>query len=170
MFEQAAFRTAVRFGVLAALASWAVLLGVYFAGFNPYGKSAFYALFILPVFLFLALAHYKKYADPELKFWKGLRVSWLTTLVAALTFSMLVYLFSVVAGQEAIRVHIQEMKAMMAQSKAQFLKLPNGQQAYDLNYNALDQITPGSLVVDNFLKMLLIGFLFSFVSATFSRK
>jgi hypothetical protein len=170
MFVQAAFRTAVRFGVLAALASWVVLLGVYFAGLNPYGKAAFYALFLLPVFLFIALAYYKKHAEPELKFWKGLRVSWLTTLVAAVTFSMLVYLFSVVAGAEALQAHIQEMKAMMVQSKAQFLKLPNGKQAYELNYNALDQITPGSLVIDNFLKMLIIGFLFSFVSATFSRK
>jgi hypothetical protein len=116
------------------------------------------------------LAYYKKHAEPELKFWKGLRVSWLTTLVAAVTFSMLVYLFSVVAGAEALQAHIQEMKAMMVQSKAQFLKLPNGKQAYELNYNALDQITPGSLVIDNFLKMLIIGFLFSFVSATFSRK
>ncbi len=170
MFEPAIVRTAVRYGILAALASILVVLGVYLAGGNPYGKAAFYSLFLLPVFLFLALAAYKKYADPNLKFWKGLQISWLTSFIAAVTFGLLVYLFAVVVGGEVIQTHIQEMKAMMEQTKDQFLKLPNGRQAYDLNYNALNQITPGSLVLDNFLKMLLVGFLFSFVSATFSRK
>lgn len=170
MFEQATLRTAVRFGILAAAAGLLVMLAVYIAGRNPYGQYGFGVLFLLPVFLFTGLAHYKKYTDPDLKFFKGLKVSWLISLVAAITFAAFIYIFSIAAGAEAIQLHIQEMKAMMEQNKAQFLKLPNGQQAYDSNYQELDRLTPYSLVFDNFLKMLIIGFLFSFVSATFYRK
>lgn len=170
MFEQAVLRMAIRFGVLAALASGLIMVAVYWAGYNPYGQYAFYTLFLLPGFLIVGLASYKKYINPNLTFWKGLQISWLITLVAAVTFGMLIYVFSVAAGFEAIQTHIQEMKALMVESRTQFLKLPNGQQVYDMNYRELDRITPRSLVLDNFLKMLLIGFLFSFVSATFSRK
>lgn len=170
MFEPTAVRTAVRFGILAAAACFLVLLTIYLAGRNPFGQAAFGVLFLLPVFLFRGLAHYKKHINPNLKFLKGLQISWLTTLIGAVIFSGCIYGFAVAAGPEVIQVHIQEMKAMMVQNQAQFLKLPNGRQAYDFNYRALDRLTPYSLILDNFLKMLLIGFLFSFVSATFYRK
>lgn len=170
MFEQTVVRTAVRFGVLAALASFLIILAVYFSGNNPYGQYAFGSLFVLPVFLFLGLTNYKRYTEPQLTFFKGLKVSWMITLAAAVTFGMLIYIFSVAVGIDAIQLHIQEMKAMMVQNKAQFLKLPNGQEIYNNNYKELERITPNYLVFDNFLKMLIIGFLFSLVSATFYRK
>lgn len=170
MFEKAVVRTAVRFGIFAAFASFLVILTSYFSGSNPYGQYAVYALFLLPVFLLLGIANFKKHSEPNLTFFKGLKFSWLTTLVAAVTFGVLIYLFSVTAGSDAIQSHVQEMKAMMEQNKAQFLNLPNGKQVYNLNYKELDKITPNQLVIDNFLKMFIIGFLFSFISATFYRK
>ncbi|PSR54562.1 hypothetical protein AHMF7605_14110 [Adhaeribacter arboris] len=170
MLDQAAIKTALRFGVLAAGASFLVILVVYLSGSNPYGQKAFYALFILPVFLFTGTAYFKRKFDPELRFFKGLKLGWLTSLIAAVTFGIFIYIFSLIIGSEAIRGHIQEMKTMMEQNKSQFLSLPNGKQVYDLNYTKLNQITITSLVLDNFLKMLLIGFLFSLVSATFYRK
>ena len=170
MFEQPSIRTAARFGVLGALAGFLIMLAIYLSGHNPFGKYGFGVLFLLPIFLFAGLADYKKRIDPDLKFFQGLKVSWLISLVAAVSFAVFIYTFLMTAGTEAVQLHIQEMKVMMEQSKAQFLQLPNGRQAYNSNYQALDQLTAYSLVLDNFLKMLLIGFLFSFVSATFYRK
>ncbi|MDQ3291130.1 MAG: DUF4199 domain-containing protein [Bacteroidota bacterium] len=168
--DQTVIRTAVRFGVSAAGASFLIILLVYLAGNNPYGQNAFYALFLLPVFLFIGTAYYKRKYNPELKFFKALKFAWLTSLIAAIAFGLFIYLFSLMVGADAVQGHIQEMKTMMEQNKSQFLNLPNGKQVYDLNYTKLDQITVKSLVLDNFLKMLLIGFLFSLVSATFYRK
>ncbi len=168
--DQTVIRTAVRFGVSAAGASFLIILLVYLAGNNPYGQNAFYALFLLPVFLFIGTAYYKRKYNPELKFFKALKFAWLTSLIAAVSFGLLIYMFSLMVGADAVQGHIQEMKTMMEQNKSQFLNLPNGKQVYDLNYTKLDQITVKSLVLDNFLKMLLIGFLFSLVSATFYRK
>ena len=170
MVDRAVGLTAVRFGVAAAFASFIFILLVYLTGNNPYGQYAFYTLFLLPVFLLIGIANYKRKLEPDLTFFKGLKFSWLTALIAAVTFGLLVYIFSMAAGPEVIQKHIQEMRAMMEQNKAQFLNLPNGKQAYDLNYKGLDKITLNQLVLDNFLKMFIIGFLFSFVSATFYRK
>ncbi len=170
MFEKPIIRAALRFGGLAAAASFMVLLLVYFAGKNPYGQNAFYALFLLPIFLFLGTAFYKKHVNPDLKFFEGLKYNWLITVIAAVTFSFFIFGFAQVTGADSIPKHVQEMKAMMEANKAQFLKLPNGQQAYQFNYDQLELITARTLVVDNFIKLLLIGFLFSFVSATFYRK
>ncbi|RDC63392.1 DUF4199 domain-containing protein [Adhaeribacter pallidiroseus] len=170
MFEKPIFRVALRYGALAALASFIILVLFYVAGKNPYGQNGFYALFLLPVFLVLGTGFLRRKIDPELKFFKGLKFGWLVTLIAAVTFGILVYAFTNLAGTHSIQKHVQEMKAMMEQNKAQFLKLPNGQQAYQYNYEQLDLITPQTLMLDNFIKLLLIGFLFSFVSATFYRK
>ncbi|QMU30358.1 DUF4199 domain-containing protein [Adhaeribacter radiodurans] len=170
MLEQAVLRTAVRFGVLAAGASFLVILIVYLTGNNPYGQNAFYALFLLPVFLFTGTAYYKRKFNSDLRFFKGLKLAWLTSFIAAITFGLLIYAFSLIVGAEALQGHIQEMKTMMEQNKSHFLNLPNGKQVYALNYTKLDQITVKSLVLDNFLKLLLVGFLFSLVSATFYRK
>ncbi len=170
MFERTLLRTGLRFGLLAASISFLVLLLVYFSGKNPYGQNAFYSLFLLPIFLFLGTAYYKKHFEPELKFFKGLKLAWLISLVTAVTFSGFVYVFAQLTGSESIPKHVQEMKAMMEQNKAQFLKLPNGKQVYELNYSQLNQVSANTLVLDNFLKLLLIGFLFSLVSATFYRK
>lgn len=170
MFEKPIIRAALRFGVLAAVVSFTVLLLVYFAGKNPYGQNAFYSLFLLPIFLFLGTAFYKKHLNPELKFFAGLKFNWLITVIAAVTFSLLIFGFVQVTGADSIPKHVQEMKAMMELNKAQFLKLPNGQKTYQYNYDQLDLITANTLVLDNFIKLLLIGFLFSLVSATFYRK
>jgi len=170
MLDQAVIRTALRFGISAAGTSLLVLLLVYLSGHNPYGQNAFYALFLLPIFLFFGTSYFKRKVNPELKFFKGLKLGWLTSFFAAVSFGIFIYVFTLIVGSEAIQGHIQEMKTMMEQNKSQFLKLPNGKQVYDLNYTKLDQITVNSLVLDNFLKMLLVGFLFSLVSATFYRK
>ncbi len=170
MLDQTVLRTAIRFGISAAGASLLVLLIVYFSGHNPYGQNAFYALFLLPVFLFIGTAYFKRKFNPELRFFKGLKLAWLTSFIAAVSFGVFIYVFSLIVGSEAVQEHIQEMKTMMEQNKSQFLSLPNGKQVYDINYTKLDQITVQSLVLDNFLKMLLVGFLFSLVSATFYRK
>ncbi|QNF34605.1 DUF4199 domain-containing protein [Adhaeribacter swui] len=170
MFERPVFRVALRYGVLAALSSFIIMVLLYVAGKNPFGQSGFYTLFLLPVFLVLGTAFLRRKIDPELKFFKGLKFGWLVTLIAAVTFSILLFGFTQVAGSGAIQEHVQEMKAMMEENKAQFLKLPNGEQAYNTNYQQLDQITGNTLVLDNFIKLTLIGFLFSLVSATFYRK
>lgn len=170
MFEKPVIKTALRYGAIAATASFTIMLLVYFAGKNPYGQNAFYSLFLLPIWLFLGTAYYKKHLNAELKFFEGLKFNWLITVIAAFAFSLFIFGFAQVTGANSIPKHVQEMKAMMEGNKAQFLKLPNGQQAYQFNYEQLDLITANTLVVDNFIKLFLIGFLFSFVSATFYRK
>jgi membrane protease YdiL (CAAX protease family) len=170
MLERPIIKTALRYGVLAAVVSFTVLLLVYTVGKNPYGQNAFYSLFLLPIFIFLGTSFYKKHLNPHIKFFEGLKFGWFITLIAAVVFSLLIFGFAQVTGADSIPKHIAEMKAMMEISKAQFLKLPNGQQAYAFNYQQLDLITPKTLVLDNFIKLLLIGFLFSLVSATFYRK
>ena len=94
MFDVAVFRTGVRYGVMGALFGFAVLLGLYFTGNNPYGINRFYTFLFIPIFIFLGVRYYKKFVSGDLPFFKAFSVAFSISLYLALCSAMLLYILS----------------------------------------------------------------------------
>jgi hypothetical protein len=171
MFDQAVARTGIKFGVIGALSGFAVTLLLYFTGSNPYGQLTWWSWIFIPVVVFWGLAYFKKFNDQELGFLRALVVGWSIAFYMALCAGMLLYIFATVAGIEPIHQHIEEMKALLAQTSAEALKAKViTQQMLDETYKQLEKTTPYTLAVDDFVKRLFVGFLSAILGAVFFRK
>jgi len=171
MFDQAIFRTGVKFGVLCGLAGFAIVVLIYFAGINPYGQTSMWSWILIPIAVFWGLSYFKRYNDQELAFAKALKVGFFIAFYAALCSAMLLYIFSVVTGIEPIERHIAEMKTVLESTReAAMQSKVFSQKVYEQTYKDLDKTTPGMLAVDDFVKRIFVGLLATLVGAVFFRK
>ncbi len=171
MFDQAIVRTGIKFGVVCALAGFAIILLLYFAGLNPYGQNSMYTWLLIPVAVFWGLHDFKKYTDQDFGFFKAFKVGWSIAFYTALCSAMLLYVFSVVAGIEPIERHIAEMKVLLEATRDAALQSKVlSDAAYQETYKQLDNTTPYMLAMDDFVKKIFVGVLAAIVGAVFFRK
>ncbi|WP_439879912.1 DUF4199 domain-containing protein [Pontibacter sp. MBLB2868] len=169
MFDQTIIRVGVRYGVMCGFVCFVFVLVLYFSGVNPFGEMGRITYIPIPVFLFLAIRYYKQFNDTEIGFLKGLRVGLAVSFYTALSAAMLVFLFIYVVGPEVLQTHVNEMKALLQETREEQIKLL-GQKMYDEGYKALDSITPSMLAADDFVRRIFVGAVFSLVAAVFFRK
>ncbi len=169
MLNQTLIRVGIRYGVLCSLACFALVLVLYFMGYNPFGDMGRLTYLSIPVFIFLAIRYYKLFHDGNVGFGRGLRVGLSVSFYTALTTAMLVFVFIFFAGQEVLQHHVAEMKALLDQTREEQVKIL-GEKMYDEGYKALDSITPGMLAADDFVRRIFVGGIFSVISAVFFRK
>ena len=171
MFDQSVARTGIKFGVIGALAGFAVTLLIYFAGGNPYGQLTWWSWPFIPVVVFWGLSWFKKYNDQEMGFMRALFVGWSIAFYLSLCAGMLLYVFATVAGLEPIQRHIQEMKMLFAQTSAEAIKQKIlTQEIVQETLKQLEKTTPYTLAVDDFVKRLFVGFISAILGAVFFRK
>lgn len=169
MFDQTIIRVGVRYGVLCGIVCFVLVLVLYFSGFNPFGEFGRISYIPIPIFLFLAIRYYKLFNDSEIGFLKGMRVGLSVSFYTALCAAMLVFLFIQLAGPEVLQAHINEMKALLDETREEQIKLL-GQDLYEEGYKAVSSITPSMLAADDFVRRIFVGGIFSVIAAVFFRK
>ncbi|MBB6612550.1 DUF4199 domain-containing protein [Pontibacter sp. Tf4] len=169
MFNQAITRVGIRYGVTGGIICFVILLLVYLFGKNPFGDYGRYSYLPVPFAIFWGIRYYKKFIDTELGFLRGFRVGAAVTFYISLCASMLVFILAYFAGPELIQQHIQEMKALLEQTREEQIKIL-GERMYEEGYKALDSITPSMLAADDFVKRFFGGLIFALVAAVFYRK
>lgn len=169
MFNQTIIRVGVRYGVLCGLVCFALIVGLYMTGFNPFGDIGRLTYLPIPVFIFLAIRYFKLFHEGEIGFGRGFRVGLSVSFYTALCTAMLVFLFVSFAGPEVLQNHIAEMKALLDATKEEQIKLL-GERMFEEGYKALSSITPSMLAADDFLRRIFVGGIFSLVAAVFFRK
>ncbi|NEM96993.1 DUF4199 domain-containing protein [Pontibacter burrus] len=169
MFNQAITRVGIRYGVTGGLVCFAIMLLLYLLGLNPFGDYGRYSFIPIPFAIFWGIRYYKKFIDTELGFARGMRVGLSVTFYTALSASMLVFILAYFAGPELIQQHVNEMKALLEQTREEQIKIL-GERMYEQGYEALDSITPSMLAADDFVKRFFGGLIFALVAAVFYRK
>jgi len=167
--NQTLIRVGIRYGVLCSLACFALVLVLYFMGYNPFGDLGRLTYLPIPVCIFLAIRYFKLFHEGEIGFGRGLRVGLSVAFYTALTTAMLVFLFIYVAGPEVLQTHIAEMKALLEQTRDEQVRLL-GEKTYEQGYKALNELTPGMLAADDFVRRVFVGGIFSLIAAVFFRK
>ncbi|MCJ8164842.1 DUF4199 domain-containing protein [Pontibacter sp. E15-1] len=169
MLNQTIIRVGIRYGVLCSLACFALVLILYFMGYNPFGDMGRLTYLPIPVFIFLAIRYYKLFHDGSVGFGRGFRVGLSVAFYTALTTAMLVFVFVYIVGPEVLQHHVTEMKALLDQTREEQVRLL-GEKMYEEGYKALDSITPGMLATDDFVRRVFVGGIFSVIAAVFFRK
>jgi heme exporter protein D len=169
MLNQTIIRVGIRYGVLCSLACFALVLVLYFMGYNPFGEMGRLTYLPIPVFIFLAIRYFKLFNEGNISFGKGFRVGLSVAFYTALATAMLVLVFIYLVGPEVMQNHIQEMKVLLEQTREEQVRLL-GERLYEEGYNALDSITPSMLAADDFVRRMFVGGIFSLIAAVFFRK
>lgn len=169
MFNQAIIRVGIRYGVLCGVACFAIVLLLYFMGLNPFGDYGRYSFIPIPFAIFMGIRYYKKFNDTEIGFLRGLRVGTSVAFYAALCTSMLVFILTYVAGPELLQQHIQEMKALLEETREDQIKIM-GERMFEEGYKALDSMSPSMLAADDFVRRFVGGLVFALIAAVFYRK
>ena len=169
MFDQQVGWTGIRFGVLAGLTCFALIVLIYLVGVNPYGEYRLLTLIFIPVFVFFGISYFKKFTDQQLGFVRAFRIGLSVTFYAALVSAMLLYAFGYVAGPEVMQEYIGEVRGMMEATKAETIKII-GEKNYLDAYEMAGKTTPFDLASDEFMKKLFVGIIASLIGAIFFRK
>jgi heme exporter protein D len=169
MLNQTIIRVGIRYGVLCSLACFALVLVLYFVGYNPFGEMGRLTYLPIPVFIFLAIRYFKLFNEGNISFGKGFRVGLSVAFYTALATAMLVLVFIYLVGPEVMQNHIQEMKVLLEQTREEQVRLL-GERLYEEGYKALDSITPSMLAADDFVRRIFVGGIFSLIAAVFFRK
>lgn len=169
MFDLAVIRTGIRYGVMAGVACFVVILVLFFTGQDPYGEKALFSLLLMPVFIFLGVRYFKKFNDAEIGFLKAFSVGFSVSMYGAMCSAMLLYVFATFAGPEVTQLHIHEMRAMMDANREAMISAAN-EQTFEEAYKLLDQLTPYQLAVQDFINKIFVGMILSLVAGVFFRK
>lgn len=171
MVNQAIFRTGIKFGAFSAVAGFAIVLILFFAGVNPFGQLSLWTWVFIPVFIFLGLKKVKKHHLEDFGFLNALKTGWAIAFFAALFSAILLYFFAIIGGQEVIQRHISEIKTLFESSRQAAMESKVlTKDAFDQTLRELDNTTAGTIALDDFFKKLVIGFLTAIIGAVFYRK
>jgi len=171
MYDQAVVRTGIKFGFFGALAGFALILILYFAGVNPYGQLSWWTFLPVPVVVFWGLNTYKKNVNSELGFLKALVIGLLVAFFLAFTSAVLLFIFGKLTGNEPIQQHIADMKILFGETSAEALKANVlTKETIAETYRQIEHTTLADLVLDDLIKKFFVGLLSSIIGAVFYRK
>lgn len=172
MFDRAVSNTAIRYGVTGGLCTFAFIVILALLGYeSPYGDTSEFSttLVFVPVFVFLAIRYYKKFAEAELGFGKAFKVGFATTVYLAFTSAVLMCIFSLLFGGNMIQEYIILMQQQMQANKAELVKLM-GETNYNAAFVGVKDMNAYQLAQRTFLYRFGMGFFVSLVFAVFFRK
>lgn len=163
-------RTALRFGIAAALLSTAWVAGLYLVGSNPFGGKRLITMLFVVVAVLVSQWSVRRYFRPDGPgLGRSFGVGLLTAVVASVVAATGVYGIARIAGPEAMQRHLTEMRQLLESNKDAYLQQRNGQEQYARTLQNLAS-TPQGLAADDLKNKLLFGLLISLPGAVFFRR
>lgn len=168
--EKPVLRIALLYGVSAGVLCILWVVGLYFAGNNPYGPKRLMAIFVPPVAALLGQWKLRQYFKPDGPgLLRSIATGLLITLFSSVVSASGVYAFARSTGPEPIARHLKEMRRLLEQAKPMFLKEKSGRQQYEQAYRNL-AFSAQDLATDDYVRKFLVGLLISIPGGIFLRK
>lgn len=142
---------------------------MYLTDNNPYGPKRTLSDFFPPIAAVVSQLLLRRYYPQGPGLWKSIGVGMLTVLVSAALAGAGMYTFSRLTGEGLIQQHLQEAQQILENTKALYLKEPNGRQMYEASLRNLARTAP-DFAEGEFAKKLLLGLLLSIPGGVFLRK
>lgn len=170
MNKKDVLRTVLPFGLLGGVFYILYFVAVYMSGMNPVAEPKYMlAVLLIPVIVTGIYFFKKKINRSDLRFWQGLVLGCLVTLVMTLTASVFTWLFLTLKDIGPLTELVAAKKAMLQAQKAELVK-SMGNDVYEALLKNMDAMTPGRLVRSDFLKSSLVGFFITLVVSVALRK
>ncbi|UOQ65088.1 DUF4199 domain-containing protein [Hymenobacter volaticus] len=168
--EKPVLRTALVYGVGAGVICALWIVGLYWAGNNPYGPKRLMAIFVPPIAVLLGQWKLRQYYKPDGPgLLRSVGTGLLITFFASVVSGASVYTFARSTGPEPIARHLAEMRHLLEQAKPMFLKEKSGRKQYEQAYRNL-AFSAQDLATDDYVRKFLVGLLISIPGGIFLRK
>lgn len=164
-------KVSVRYGVLAGITGWVLLLILYFIGRHPFLIPVYmdFRIILFVVFIFFTLREIRDYyQNGVLYFWQGIISCFLFTVCYAVCASLLLFIFMNVDGDflpEYIRRSIATVQSLPQDAIDRI-----GKDVYDRNLRLLPQTTLLDLTFLYFFQSFLISLFLSIILSVILRR
>ena len=163
-------RTVLPFGLLGAAFYIVYFIAVYLSDMNPVAEPKYMlAALLAPVIVVSIYFFKKKINGSNLRFWQGIVLGSLVTLIVTASAAVFTWLFLEMKDPKPLAELIAAKKAMLQAQKPELIK-SMGAGMYEALLKNMDMITPFRLVWSDFLKSSLVGFFITLVVSIALRK
>ncbi|PIQ47069.1 MAG: hypothetical protein COW03_17265 [Cytophagales bacterium CG12_big_fil_rev_8_21_14_0_65_40_12] len=152
-------KLAIKYGVVAALFTVLAFVVFYIMGQQPWRNLVSFLLdvFVIGVFLFLAIKDYKDSVNNgALRFYQGMTVGFIVYLTIAAGFSLFFFVLMQWVEPDFLGEYIKLALEDLV-SRREMIVAGLSEESYLDQYSKLQNTTIGVLVIDAFVKRLLIG-------------
>ena len=153
------YKVPIKYGLAGGVIAIVLFLTLYYSDVDPISAVRPFDFILLPIFIFFSVKELRDYKyGGRLFYWQGMTVGLVCYLLIALVSASFLWLFLEFIDPALFLSHKQENIAILtAESKKWIDQL--GAEAYENTLDSLRSVSIFSLVADDFLKKVLIGFL-----------
>jgi hypothetical protein len=152
-------KLAIKYGAVAAVFSILAFVVFYIMGQQPWRNLISFLLdvFVIGVFIFLALKDYKeRFNNGELRFYQGMTVGFIVYLIVAVGFSLFFFVLMQWVEPDFLTEYIKLALEDLV-SRKEMIVAGLSEESYLDQLSKLENTTISVLVIDAFVKRLLIG-------------
>ncbi len=170
MNEPPVIKTALNYGAMSGLGSFAMFLLLYWTSSNPLGQISWLGVWIPIVFIVLGTKHYRENEGlGYIRYWQAFRVGFLTAACGGFLFALLVWTFASVIDVNIVE-RFKEESLMYLEQSEQLSKSMFGDKLYDASIENIEKITTTSIASQEFWNKTFGGLIISFITAGILRK
>ncbi len=164
-------KVVARYGLIAGIMGFGLLLGLYYMGRHPFLIEIFFdfRIFLLGIFIFFALKEFREdHQDGVLYFWQGLIGSFVLTAVFGAVAAFLIYVFGSF-NSEFVQTYSAQMADRLSQLPAELVE-QIGKEEVERNLKGIHATTIGDLAVTYLVQSFIISFFISIILSVVLRR
>lgn len=160
------WRTALNFGAMSGISSFALFVILYVKGINPLGPSSWLGAWIPVVFISISTRYYRdRILGGFIKYWEGFRTGMLTAICSSFLFALFIYSFAKLYGADIVELF--KADAIQALEDTKYIL---GDDLYDEGMSSIDKVNIGTIAANDFFTKMLGAVLVCFITAAAYRK
>lgn len=164
------FRTALNYGAISGISSFAFFVILYILGASPLGPASWLGAWIPVLFMIMATRQYRDHENGGfISYWTAYRAGFLTAACGAFLFALLLYVFGKVIVPDFLSDYLAESLEAIEQSR----KLTEdmfGENIYDEAVRNLEKMTLSRVAAQEFFSKSFGGLLVAFLTAAVLQK
>ena len=159
------FRTSLRYGLIGSAMIVIMFLVFYFSGENPLQELQMFDLFIIPIFVFFGVKEFRdRFNGKLLEYWQGMTSGVIIFLVLGLVTSVFIYVFTQWVEAAMVTDYVASRVEILEETRTKIVE-QMGAESYIESYDKVKNTTQSDIILDSFLKKIIIGFLITTVVA-----
>ena len=160
------WRTALNYGAISGICSFAVFLTLYYKGVSPLGPASWLGAWIPVVFICIATKYYRdRILGGYIHYWAAYKTGVVTALCASFLFALMIYCFTKIYDSTIVDAFKEDALKGMEEAKYIFSDV-----MYETGVEQIENITISSVATNDFFTKLLGAVLVSFITAAAYRK
>jgi hypothetical protein len=170
MHPTSVFRTALNYGAINGLATFAFFLLLHYSGHFPLGPLSLTGIWIPIIAMVLSTKEVRNLNNGSISYWTAWRTGFLTVACGAFLFALLVYIFGMTIEVSFLDQYKSINAGIIEQGKEMGGGELLGEAMYEKALNDLDKMTLETLSFQEFFGKSFGGMFLAFITAAFLKR